>query len=378
MPVGTSVKAISKSTRAADRTAGRQVGSKQATWGRAYPGQMLSLLLAGLLLVSASTAQAGTIVRISTSVGDFSIELYDTTTPATVQNFLRYVNGEVVDINNNPVDASVNYNRTYLHRTQEIETQGIGIIQGGAFRFRPFFGPEPLIDSDIVPRVINEPGISNTRGTIAMAKAAGDPDSATYQWFFNTSDNSNALDPSNGGFTVFGRVLGGGDGSDQEAGMGVLDTIQGLQKFRPCGSSLPCTRADFAPIITEFYGGRPDEELVFVAMQVVDRYSAAVNVFNPLSGQVISSVSADGGVAAYSVKWRVLAEGSQVLLEPDGDSLLLLRDVPEGAAVFTGATGILNFPRLELSEGEGFCNLAFQLADPATLRFALTGTPESC
>jgi peptidyl-prolyl cis-trans isomerase A (cyclophilin A) len=211
-----------------------------------------------------------------------------------------------------------------------------------------------------------------------MAKAAGDPDSATYQWFFNTSDNGNALDANNGGFTVFGRVLGGVDGSDLEAGMAVLDTIQGLQKFRPCGSSIPCPRADFAPIITDAYGGRPDEELVFVAMQVVDRYSAAVNVFNPLSGQIISAMTADGGVAAYSIKWTVLTEGSQILLEPDVDSLLLLRDAPEGAAEFTGATGMLNFPRLELSEGESFCNLTFQLADPATLRFALTGTVDSC
>lgn len=378
MPFGTSVKAVSKSVRAADRTASKRVRLFGAAGVRRVLNQGLSLLLASLLLVAATATQAGTIVRISTSVGDFSIELYDTTTPGTVQNFLRYVNGEVVDLNNDPVEASINYNRTYLHRTQDFDTQGIGIIQGGAFRFRPFIGPEQLIDPDTVPRVVNEPGISNSRGTIAMAKVAGDPDSASYQWFFNTADNSNPLDFDNGGFTVFGRVLGGADGSDREAGMGVLDIISGLPKFRPCGSGFPCPRADSAPIITEAYSGLPDEELVFVAMQVVNRYSAAVNVFNPLSGQVISSISVDGGVAAYSAKWTVLAEGNQVLLEAEADSVLLLRDAPEGAAVFTGATGKLNFPRLELNEAESFCNVEFQLADPATLRFALTGTPDSC
>ena len=55
----------------------------------------------------------------------------------------------------------------------------------------------------------NEPGNSNRRGTIAMAKLAGDPDSATSQWFVNLEDNL-YLDTQNEGFTVFGKVLGNG------------------------------------------------------------------------------------------------------------------------------------------------------------------------
>ena len=51
--------------------------------------------------------------------------------------------------------------------------------------------------------------ISNTYGTIAMAKTA-DPHSATSQWFFNLADNHGLNDTGNsGGFTVFGRVISG-------------------------------------------------------------------------------------------------------------------------------------------------------------------------
>jgi len=64
------------------------------------------------------------------------------------------------------------------------------------------------------------PSRSNVRGTIAMAKLDGDPDSATNEWFINLGDNSANLDKQNGGFTVFGRVL--------DPGMDVVDTIAAL------------------------------------------------------------------------------------------------------------------------------------------------------
>jgi cyclophilin family peptidyl-prolyl cis-trans isomerase len=52
------------------------------------------------------------------------------------------------------------------------------------------------------------PLLSNTNGTIAMAKTS-DPNSANSQFFFNLADNSGSLDNTNnsGGFTVFGHVV---------------------------------------------------------------------------------------------------------------------------------------------------------------------------
>jgi hypothetical protein len=64
--------------------------------------------------------------------------------------------------------------------------------------------------------------VSNLRGTVAMAKSPGDPNSATSQWFVNLADNTN-LNVDNGGFTVFARGIGGG--------MSNVDRIGRLQTY---------------------------------------------------------------------------------------------------------------------------------------------------
>lgn len=123
--------------------------------------------------------------------------------PKTVENFLGYVNRG-------------DYDGTFIHRS----IPGF-IIQGGGYAFNSATGAAPHIPTQ--PPVVNEFGVSNTRGTVAMAKLANDPNSATSEWFVNLSDNSENLDNQNGGFTVFGRVTGNG--------MSVVDQIAGLRRF---------------------------------------------------------------------------------------------------------------------------------------------------
>ncbi len=137
-------------------------------------------------------------VRFVATKGTFDVALYATATPQTVTNFLNYVDRG-------------DYANSILHRTVTNF-----IVQGGGFKPAP---PNfTRIPTD--PSPTNEPGISNLRGTVAMAKVGGDPNSATDQWFVNLNNNAANLDNQNGGFTAFGRVCGNG--------MTVVDMIAAL------------------------------------------------------------------------------------------------------------------------------------------------------
>ena len=114
--------------------------------------------------------------------------LFRDRTPITVTNFLGYVNRG-------------DYTNMIVHRL----IPGF-VIQGGGFTVTND-GDQPASDTvPTQPTIQNEFGISNTLGTISMAKLGGDPDSATSQWFISTGANSDNLDFQNGGFTVFGKV----------------------------------------------------------------------------------------------------------------------------------------------------------------------------
>lgn len=152
-----------------------------------------------LLYPAISTA---TVVRLETSLGVIDIQLHDTEAPLTVENFLSYVESDA-------------YNQSFIHRSVPDF-----VVQGGGYVWDTITNAPKAIAT--LPPVVNEfsASRSNLRGTVAMAKLGGDPNSATSQWFFNLVDNSANLDVQNGGFTVFGQVIG--------EGMLVVDAIAAL------------------------------------------------------------------------------------------------------------------------------------------------------
>lgn len=155
----------------------------------------LPWVLAATLGLAIPSRATESLAQVHTPLGDLLVVLYDTDKPATVVNFKRYI-------------TSGRFRDTFVQRWEP----GF-VIQGGGFYVTNRSGVSPLIDYvPPFPSVTNEYSVgrvrSNTYGTIAMARASGQTNSATSQWFFNLTNNV-FLDAVDGGFTVFGHVAVG-------------------------------------------------------------------------------------------------------------------------------------------------------------------------
>ena len=130
-------------------------------------------------------------IVFGTPLGDIVIETYSDVAPETVANFHAYIDGT----------AGGGFDDTIVHRI----VPGF-VIQMGGYRMED----RRFVRIERDEEVRNELCVSNTKGTLAMAKAENQPNSATSEWFINLGDNSQNLDNQNGGFTVFGKILGDG------------------------------------------------------------------------------------------------------------------------------------------------------------------------
>lgn len=176
---------------------------------------MLRIVTVFTLLISICTSRisfSDVITKIEFQqnlvISDIYIRLFEDIAPLTVTNFRSY--------SNNTTQNGGNYNHSFIHRS----VPGF-VIQGGGFLFDPVNGAfinDPLVndfsgglhDISADAQIQNEFSLSNLEGTISMAKISGNPDSASSQWFINLVDNSTILDQENGGYTVFGKVIGNG------------------------------------------------------------------------------------------------------------------------------------------------------------------------
>jgi cyclophilin family peptidyl-prolyl cis-trans isomerase len=148
-------------------------------------------LIAAALFPFASALAQNTMVRMETTMGILDMKLLDAEAPVTVANFLAY-------------ERAGAYNNGLVHRSAWSSPTIPFVIQAGGW-YWPSGGFNTAVTTN--PPIANEfsASRSNLLGTVAMAKLANNPDSATSQWFVNLADNT-FLDSQNGGFTVFARV----------------------------------------------------------------------------------------------------------------------------------------------------------------------------
>lgn len=127
-------------------------------------------------------------VTMYTSLGQIILELNPEKAPATVDNFLRYMREGF-------------YSKTIFHRVISTNAILAGMLDE---KMQPLPTHEPI--------ELENTGMSNLRGTIAMA-------SATAQFLINVADNQ-FLNTQDGGYPVFGNVI---------SEMNVLDTIKAVE-----------------------------------------------------------------------------------------------------------------------------------------------------
>ena len=149
-----------------------------------------AIICALLCLLPAWAMAANPTAVITTNKGTIELELFADKAPVSVENFIQYADSGF-------------YDGTIFHRVISHF-----MIQGGGF----------TVDMEKKPTrepIVNEAsnGLSNTRGTIAMART-NDPHSATAQFFINVQDNRNLdhsgqMNSRTWGYAVFGQVTEG-------------------------------------------------------------------------------------------------------------------------------------------------------------------------
>lgn len=162
----------------------------------------LAALLLALPLLAAGPKPK---VQFVTSMGSFTVQLEPEAAPKTVENFLKYV-------------RKGHYNGTIFHRVIPSF-----MVQGGGHL--PDLSKKPT-EAPVQPEsdLAKSKGMTNKRGTLAMALPVGNPFGATAQFFVNVKDNPNldfkAKNMTEYGYTAFGKVI---------QGMEVIDKIKAVK-----------------------------------------------------------------------------------------------------------------------------------------------------
>ena len=168
----------------------------------------MRLIIALCLLYAAACAKneetVTTRIVMDTDAGMITLELYPEKAPATVANFLKYVDEGA-------------FGGSHIYRVTRADNDpDIAIVQGGLWKpwedgmDEDFAAPSPPVEHETTEMS----GLSHTDGVISMARV--EPGTASSEWFINVGDNlsldyGGARNPDGQGFAAFGKVVAGMD-----------------------------------------------------------------------------------------------------------------------------------------------------------------------
>jgi len=257
------------------------------------------------------TVVTGTMVQITIagfpngSSSNVVVQLYDHEKPATVANFLHYITparyGDIFQYGTYLPFTNMIWDRCFPgfilqggdydapDQTNTIAPQN---LESTLFSVYNDFTDNSIYIPRFAARVDNEfnvgPVIHNTFGTLAMATAPGEPDSAAGGFFFNLADNTN-LDNENGGYTVFGRVISGSN---------VLQYFNTLSKPNEgiFDGTTVSTNTDLPNLPVNYKGWQEpaDANLFFADFTLLSTFNADTNpptvqVNSPANGQTVTN-----------------------------------------------------------------------------------------
>ncbi|HVT88357.1 MAG TPA: peptidylprolyl isomerase [Tepidisphaeraceae bacterium] len=161
-------------------------------------------------------------VRMSTSKGVITLQMFQSQKPTTVANFLSYANSGAYD--------NIVYTRSENTPEPFVVQLGSLILSSGNQLFTPT--PHAAIATEFTKNGI----VHNTLGTVAFALSSNQSgiliNSATNQFFFNMNDNRSSLEGTTAGFTVFARVA-------NASSLTVLTTINNMDTVDLSGVAGP-------------------------------------------------------------------------------------------------------------------------------------------
>lgn len=261
------------------------------------------------------------------------MELLDRQAPSTVANFISYINSGA-------------YTNGIFHRS----VPGF-VIQGGGYKLLS----NSLSAVATFAPVKNEFSVSNTRGTVAMAKVASDPNSATSQWFVNLGNNAANLDNQNGGFTVFAKIL--------YNGMDVFDAIAALPVLNFSNS----LGGDFSTTPTVSYNGQQ------VTLAVISNVTLH-DVTAVFENDRVSFPVDIGNNEFYDVTMRLIATQPSIIFQLESTSAIAVANKPTNIATFSAQTNQLIIPSVQVDAASIINGVTMVLSNAENLQFTVVGS----